>query len=279
MSKTHFLLQKKLHELESEFTHVSNYLLKTTSGPNLIINEFKHRLVFYRKLLTAEIAVHKIKPRYLDGFEKRLAELETSFNNHYMFTKDSGKVPQEVGNEAFEKFNEEVASLSDLENTFDYQDLKIDYNTKHGFSVVVVWMMLGAILMLMTGREVRVHTRQSYLDTVGTKMRESRGSCPLAVSRGRAPCWVPLTGSTKEFWDQYELKYMAEDASSKKFFVSNFDKYKMVDLRSVMEQHHELLRILGQFTHHSLNMDESIFVYSIIDKLPPSWKDFKHSLK
>ncbi|GJV92948.1 FRIGIDA-like protein 3 [Tanacetum coccineum] len=39
-----------------------------------------------------------------------------------------------------------------------------------------------------------------------------------------------------------------EDASSKKFLVSNFNNYKMVDS-------------------------------SIIDKLPPSWKDFKHSLK
>ncbi|GJY68901.1 hypothetical protein Tco_0471883 [Tanacetum coccineum] len=33
------------------------------------------------------------------------------------------------------------------------------------------------------------------------------------------------------------------------------------------------------FTQHGLNMDESISVSSIIDKLPPSWKDFKHSLK
>nr|GEY61929.1 zinc finger, CCHC-type [Tanacetum cinerariifolium] len=72
---------------------------------------------------------------------------------------------------------------------------------------------------------------------------------------------------------------MAEDASSKKFLVSNFSNYKMVDSRSVMEQYHELLQIMGQFTQHGLNMDESIFMSSIIDKLPPSWKDFKHSLK
>ncbi|GKG60681.1 hypothetical protein Tco_0614243, partial [Tanacetum coccineum] len=26
-------------------------------------------------------------------------------------------------------------------------------------------------------------------------------------------------------------------------------------------------------------MDESIYVSSVIDKLPPSWKDFKHRLK
>ncbi|GKC58373.1 zinc finger, CCHC-type containing protein [Tanacetum coccineum] len=47
----------------------------------------------------------------------------------------------------------------------------------------------------------------------------------------------------------------------------------------VMEQFNELLRILGQYTQHGLKMDESIFVSSIIDKLPPSWKDFKHTLK
>ncbi|GJX84110.1 zinc finger, CCHC-type containing protein [Tanacetum coccineum] len=47
----------------------------------------------------------------------------------------------------------------------------------------------------------------------------------------------------------------------------------------LMEQFNELLRILGQYTQHGLKMDESIFVSSVIDKLPLSWKDFKHSLK
>ncbi|ESQ55778.1 hypothetical protein EUTSA_v10027475mg [Eutrema salsugineum] len=64
--------------------------------------------------------------------------------------------------------------------------------------------------------------------------------------------------STKELWDALESKYMAEDASSKKFLVNNFNNYKMSDCRP---------------------MDESILVSSIIDKLPPSWKDFKHMLK
>ncbi|KAL0411022.1 UNVERIFIED_CONTAM: hypothetical protein Slati_3691900 [Sesamum latifolium] len=76
-----------------------------------------------------------------------------------------------------------------------------------------------------------------------------------------------------------EAKYMAEDASSKKFLVSDFNNYKMVDSRPVMEQYNELLRILGQFSQHNLMMDEAISVSSVIDKLPPSWKDFKHTLK
>ncbi|GJY42615.1 zinc finger, CCHC-type containing protein [Tanacetum coccineum] len=83
----------------------------------------------------------------------------------------------------------------------------------------------------------------------------------------------------RELWDSLEAKYMAEDASSKKFLVSNFTNYKMTDSRPVMEQYNELLGILGRFTQHKINMDEAIQVSCIIDKLPPSWKDFKHTLK
>ena len=36
--------------------------------------------------------------------------------------------------------------------------------------------------------------------------------------------------SAKELWDSLEFKYMADDASSQKFLVSNFMNYKIVDL-------------------------------------------------
>nr|GMD47316.1 zinc finger, CCHC-type [Ipomoea batatas] len=39
-----------------------------------------------------------------------------------------------------------------------------------------------------------------------------------------------------------------------------------------MEQFHEIVRILGQIRQHGMNMDDSIAIASIIDKLPPSWK-------
>nr|GFA14725.1 zinc finger, CCHC-type [Tanacetum cinerariifolium] len=85
--------------------------------------------------------------------------------------------------------------------------------------------------------------------------------------------------SAKALWESLESKYMAEDASSKKFLVGNFMNYKMVDTRPVMDQYHEMLRILRQYTQYNLMMDEAISVAVIIDKLPLSWKDFKHSLK
>ncbi|GKA56197.1 zinc finger, CCHC-type containing protein [Tanacetum coccineum] len=85
--------------------------------------------------------------------------------------------------------------------------------------------------------------------------------------------------SSKELQDSLEAKYMAEDASSKNFLISNFSNYKMINSRPVMEQYNELFGILGRFTQHMMNMDEAIPVFCIIDKLSPSWKDFKHTLK
>ncbi|GJS23656.1 zinc finger, CCHC-type containing protein [Tanacetum coccineum] len=70
--------------------------------------------------------------------------------------------------------------------------------------------------------------------------------------------------------------------STVKVMTTNFgklDKYGIAQGRTIMEQLNELLRILGQYTLHGLKMDESICVSSVIDKLPPSLKDFKHSLK
>nr|GEX68157.1 pyruvate kinase, cytosolic isozyme [Tanacetum cinerariifolium] len=51
--------------------------------------------------------------------------------------------------------------------------------------------------------------------------------------------------TSKELWDTLEAKYMAEDALSKKFLVSNFINYKMTDSRLVLEQYNELLGIIG----------------------------------
>ncbi|GJU10881.1 zinc finger, CCHC-type containing protein [Tanacetum coccineum] len=58
--------------------------------------------------------------------------------------------------------------------------------------------------------------------------------------------------SSKELWDSLEAKYMAKDASSKKFLVSNFTNYKMTDSRPVMEQYNELLeRFQAYFEKHN----------------------------
>ncbi|GKA98179.1 hypothetical protein Tco_0826073 [Tanacetum coccineum] len=49
--------------------------------------------------------------------------------------------------------------------------------------------------------------------------------------------------------DSLKAKYMAEDASSKKFLVSDFTNYKMTNSRLFMEQYNELLDFKHTLKH------------------------------
>ena len=63
---------------------------------------------------------------------------------------------------------------------------------------------------------------------------------------------------------------MAKDANSKKFLASNFNSYKMVENRLVIDQFRELQRMHANMKLHKIEMDEVFIFSSIIDKLPPS---------
>lgn len=53
----------------------------------------------------------------------------------------------------------------------------------------------------------------------------------------------------------------------------------MVDGRLVMKEFHKIQDILGNFRQHNINNDETFMVSSVIDKLPPSWKEVRNTLK
>ena len=83
----------------------------------------------------------------------------------------------------------------------------------------------------------------------------------------------------RNYGENLENKYMAEHASSKKFLISNFSSYKMVKNRPVINQFHELQRMHANMKLHKIEMDEVFVISCIIDKLPPSWRDVRHTLK
>ncbi|KAJ0865806.1 hypothetical protein HanRHA438_Chr12g0544561 [Helianthus annuus] len=62
--------------------------------------------------------------------------------------------------------------------------------------------------------------------------------------------------TAKELWGSLDRKYKTEDAGTKKFVVAKFLDFKMIDSKTVMSQ-----------------------VAAMIEKLPPSWVDFKNYLK
>ena len=76
-----------------------------------------------------------------------------------------------------------------------------------------------------------------------------------------------------------DRKYKSEDAGHKKFMVGRFLEYKMVDSKTVISQVQEFQVIIHEIHAEGMIISESFQVASIIEKLPPAWKDFKNYLK
>ena len=85
--------------------------------------------------------------------------------------------------------------------------------------------------------------------------------------------------TSKELWESLEKKYKTEDVGMKKSIVGRFLDYKMVDSKTVTSQVQELQIILHELHVEKTKLSESFQVAAIVEKLPPSWKDFKNYLK
>ena len=83
----------------------------------------------------------------------------------------------------------------------------------------------------------------------------------------------------KELWESLDQKYKIKDVGAKKFFLGRFLDYKMVDSKTVINQVQELQLILHEIHVEGMMLSETFQVATIIEKLPPSWKDFKNYLK
>nr|GEX64307.1 hypothetical protein [Tanacetum cinerariifolium] len=81
----------------------------------------------------------------------------------------------------------------------------------------------------------------SMVYVLTTPMPEDGGENPTVEQVRKRAKWDNEDYVCRELWDTLEAKYMAEDASSKKFIISDFTNYKMTDSRPVLEQYNELL--------------------------------------
>ncbi|XP_075103721.1 uncharacterized protein LOC142178290 [Nicotiana tabacum] len=108
--------------------------------------------------------------------------------------------------------------------------------------------------------------------------------------------------TSKELWDALEKKYKTENVGLKKFVAIKFLDYKMVDNKPIITQVQELQVIIHdlftegiiqinasvesinfvtnyEFFIESFVINEAFQVVSMIEKLPPLWRDFKNYLK
>ncbi|KAH0653493.1 hypothetical protein KY289_031171 [Solanum tuberosum] len=85
--------------------------------------------------------------------------------------------------------------------------------------------------------------------------------------------------TSKELWDALDKEYKTEDACLKKFVVAKFLDYKMSDSKTVGSQVQELQLIFHDLIAEDMVVNEAFQVAAMIEKLPPSWNDFKNHRK
>ncbi|KAL2457669.1 zinc knuckle (CCHC-type) family protein [Abeliophyllum distichum] len=74
--------------------------------------------------------------------------------------------------------------------------------------------------------------------------------------------------TAKELWESLDRKYKIDDAWAKKFIVSRFLDYKMVDSKTVISQVQEQV-ILHDIHVEGMVLSETFQVAAMIEKLPP----------
>ncbi|KAL0446361.1 UNVERIFIED_CONTAM: Retrovirus-related Pol polyprotein from transposon TNT 1-94 [Sesamum latifolium] len=80
----------------------------------------------------------------------------------------------------------------------------------------------------------------------------------------------------KSLWDELDRKYNTEEQGLKKYFVSKFMRYQMVEDRSIAEQTHEIINLEHVLADAEMKLLEKFLVMSIMDKLPKSCIEEEH---
>nr|XP_048317933.1 uncharacterized protein LOC125418444 [Ziziphus jujuba var. spinosa] len=87
------------------------------------------------------------------------------------------------------------------------------------------------------------------------------------------------TNSAKELWETLDWKHKTENAGSGKFVAGRFLDYMMVDTKPLMSQVHDLHVLIQELLAERMVINEAFQVTAMIEKLPPSWEDFRNYFK
>lgn len=81
-----------------------------------------------------------------------------------------------------------------------------------------------------------------------------------------------------EIWNAFEYKYKTKKEGTDKFLVLKYFEFAMVDIKSILDQIHELQIIVAKLRELKVEISESFQVGAIIAKLPQSWNGYRKKL-
>lgn len=88
-----------------------------------------------------------------------------------------------------------------------------------------------------------------------------------------------LYNTAKEVWEALEHTYTKDNESKIRFTASDFNNYKMVDDKPIIDQIHKFQNFVHEIHRSGTKLDENFQVSSLLDKLPPKWSSFAQELR
>ncbi|KAL0423237.1 UNVERIFIED_CONTAM: hypothetical protein Sradi_0858500 [Sesamum radiatum] len=85
--------------------------------------------------------------------------------------------------------------------------------------------------------------------------------------------------SAKTSWNTLESRYGGDDASRKKYVVRKWLQDQIVDGKPIMDQIHEYENLVANVLNEDIKMCEILQANVLLEKLPPSWNDYRIHLK
>ncbi|KAK2998599.1 hypothetical protein RJ639_024419 [Escallonia herrerae] len=117
------------------------------------------------------------------------------------------------------------------------------------------------------------------------KQKWEEDDCKGYILRGLADTLYDVyeikyaNSTANELYDDLDSKYKAEDAKNKKFLISKLFDFRMVDIKSIITQIHELQMIMNLIISKGHSLDDSFQVSTIISKLSLASKECHKELK
>ncbi|KOM38514.1 hypothetical protein LR48_Vigan03g189600 [Vigna angularis] len=83
----------------------------------------------------------------------------------------------------------------------------------------------------------------------------------------------------KDIWDSLILKYTTEDVVRQRFVIGNYYRWEMIEDKDIKTQINEYHKLLEDIKAENILLPDEFVSELLIEKLPPSWTDYKQQLK